>query len=207
MFMDCGEDRSLQTLDARGVLSNNGREKTMARIAALQIDDAPEASKPVLKKIESAFGRVPNIFATLAHSPTALKALMGLFSSLEEGDLAGKAHEAIALRVGQKHGCRYCTAAHTAKAISVGAEAEEAIGFRKGQSNESKIQAVLTLAEAMVDNRGQLSDVHIQAAKDAGISEAELLETVAIVACNTFTNYVNTLAQTEVDFPAVPEVK
>jgi len=180
----------------------------MPRIDPIQIEDAPEASKAVLEQIKSSFGRVPNIFATLAHSPAALKALMGLFSALnEEGTLSGKAHEAIALRVGQKHGCKYCIAVHTAKAISVGADAEEAIGFRTGRSNEPKIQAVITLAETMVDNRGQLSDEDIQAAKDAGISNAELLETVAIVACNTFTNYVNALANTEVDFPAAPVIE
>ena len=179
----------------------------MPRINPVQIDDAPEASKAILEQIKSAFGRVPNIFATLAHSPAALNALTGLFSALEQGALAGKAHEAIALRVSQKHGCKYCSAANTAKAMSVGAEAKEAIGFRTGQSDEPKIQAILTLAEAMVDNRGKLSDADIQAAKDAGVSEAELLETVAIVACNTFTNYVNALAETEVDFPAAPVIE
>ena len=179
----------------------------MPRISPVQIEDAPEASKAILEQIKSAFGKVPNIFATLAHSPAALKALTSLFWALEEGELAGKAHEAIALRVGQKHGCKYCTSAHTAKAMSVGAEAKEAIGFRTGLSDDPKIQAVLTLAEAMVDNRGKLSDADVQAAKDAGVSEAELLETVAIVACNTFTNYVNALAETEVDFPAAPVIE
>ena len=179
----------------------------MPRINPVQIEEAPEASKVILEQIKSAFGLVPNIFATLAHSPTALKALTSLFSALEKGSLSGKTHEAIALRVGQKHGCNYCTAAHTAKAMFVGAKPEEAIGFRTGKSDEPKIQAILTLTEAMVDNRGQLSDADIQAAKDAGVSEAELLEIVAIVACNTFTNYVNALAQTEVDFPAAPEIK
>ena len=179
----------------------------MPRIDPVQIEDAPEASKAVLEQIKSAFDFVPNIFGTMAHSPASLKALMGLFSALDEGDLSGKTQEAIALRVDQKHCSKYCTAAHTAKAISVGADADEAIGFRTGRSDEPKIQALLTLAETMVDNRGQLSDGDIQAAKDAGVSDAELLETVAIVACNTFTNYVNALANTEVDFPAAPVIE
>ena len=179
----------------------------MSRIDPLQIEDAPKASKGALKQIKFAFGRVPNIFATLAHSPAALKALMGLFTALNESSLSSKAQEAIALRVGQKHGCKYCTAAHTAKAMFVGADAEEAIGFRTGQSKDPKTQALLTLAEKMVDNRGQLSDADIQAAKDAGLSDAELLDTVAIVAANTFTNYVNALAKTDVDFPAAPDIE
>ena len=178
----------------------------MPRIDPVTIDNAPEASRPVMEQIKANFGRVPNIFASLAHSPAALKTLMGMFGALEEGALAGKAHEAIALRIGQFHGCKYCTAAHSAKAKMAGATPEEAIGFRKGQSDDPKIQALLTLAETMVDNRGRLDDREVQAARDAGLSDAELLETVAIVACNTMTNYINALVLTEVDFPAVPEI-
>ena len=179
----------------------------MPRIDPLTIDDAPEGSKPVLEKIKANFGVVPNIFATLAHSPVALKTLTGIFAALEPGDLSGKPHEAIALRIGQMHGCRYCTAAHTAKARKAGASDEEAIAFRKGQSDDPKIQAVLTLAETMDTNRGQLSDQDVQAARDAGLTDAELLEIAAIVACNTYTNYVNALVQTEVDFPVAPPIE
>ncbi len=178
----------------------------MPRIDPVTIDTAPEGSKGVLEQIKSKFGRTSNIFATLAKSPAALKALMGLFGALEEGALAGEAHEAIALRVGEIHGCRYCTAAHTAGAKMAGASGDAAIGFRKGRSGDARIQALLTLAGTMVDSRGRLTDADVQAAKDAGVSEAEMLETVAIVACNTFTNYLNALAQTEVDFPAAPEI-
>ena len=178
----------------------------MPRIEPLTIDEAPEAAKAVMEQIKSKFGRVPNIFATLAHSPAAFKAIIGIFSALEEGDLSGKAQEALALRIGEIHGCQYCTAAHTAKAESIGATAEETIALRKGKSDDPKIQGLLTLAETMVSNRGQLDDQALQAARATGLSDAELLETVAIVACNTFTNYVNALAQTVVDFPPAPAI-
>lgn len=178
----------------------------MPRINPVTVENAPEASRPVMEQLKANFGRVPNIFATLAHSPAALKALTGIFAALEEGALSGKAHEAIALRIGEFHGCKYCTAAHSVKAKMAGATAEETIAFRKGQSDDPKIQALLTLAGAMADNRGRLDDADVQAARDAGLSDAELLETVAIVACNTYTNYVNALVLTEVDFPAAPAI-
>lgn len=178
----------------------------MPRISPLTIDSAPEASRPVLEQIKAQFGRVPNIFASLAHSPTVLKALAGIFGTLEEGALSGKAHEAIALLIGQYHGCEYCTAAHTAKAKMAGATPEEAIGFRKGRSDDARIQALLAFAGKMLDNRGRLDEADVQAARDAGLTDAELLETVAIVACNTFTNYVNALVLTELDFPAAPDI-
>lgn len=179
----------------------------MPRINPVSIDDAPEAARPVMQQVKENFGRVSNIFATLAHSPAALKALMGTFAALGEGSLDGKPHEAIALRIGEIHGCRYCTAAHTAKAKAAGATQEETVAFRKGQSADPKIQAVLTLAEVMVRNRGKLGDEDVRAARDAGVTDAELLEVVAIVACNTFTNYVNALVLTEVDFPPAPALE
>ena len=178
----------------------------MQRIPTVDIDGAPEASKPILEQIKAKFGRVPNIFASTAHSPAALRALMGMFASLEKGALAGKAHEAIALRMGEIHGCRYCTAAHTAKAKMLGASVEETIAFRKGQVDDPKVKGLLDLATAMVEKRGQVSDEEVQAARNSGLSDAEMLEALAIVVLNTFTNYVNALVKTDVDFPAAPPV-
>ena len=179
----------------------------MPRIDTVSIEAAPEASKPILENIKSAFGKVPNIFGSVAHSPAALKALMGMFGALDEGSLAGKAHEAIALRVGQTHHCNYCLAAHSGKAKMAGASEEETLAFRKGTSDDAMIQAILKLVDAVVAKRGELTDADVKAARDAGITDAQLLEIVAIVVCNTFTNYINHLVQTEVDFPAAPALK
>ena len=178
----------------------------MPRIEPMKMEDAPEASQPTMEHLKANFGKVPNIFATLAHSPAALKALTGIFGALEDGALAGKCHEAIALRIGEMHGCRYCTAAHTAKAKMAGATVEETIAFRKGNSDDPKIQAAITLAETMVNQRGTLSDDDVQAARSAGLSDAELLELAAIVACNTYTNYINALVLTDVDFPVATAI-
>lgn len=176
------------------------------RIPTVDLNNPPEAAKPVLEGIKGKYGKVPNIFASIAHSPASLKAIMGMFGALAEGELNGVPHEAIALRVGQMHGCKYCTAAHTAKAKMAGASDEDALGFRKGEASDPKIQALVTLAQTMVENRGQLDDAAVQAAKDAGISESEMVETVAIVVLNTYTNYINGLVKTDVDFPPAPEL-
>jgi uncharacterized peroxidase-related enzyme len=179
----------------------------MQRITAKTIDNAPEASKPVMEKIKGKFGKVPNIFATLGTSPAALKALMGIFGALEEGTLTGKPHEAIALRVGELNGCKYCTAAHTAKAKMAGATPEEAVDFRKGKSSDAKIQSLIKLAEKLNEKRGNLSDGELAAARGAGLTDAEILETLAIVICNVYTNAINALVKTEVDFPKIPELE
>lgn len=178
----------------------------MQRIEALTLENAPEGAKPVLEGLLKELGRVPNIFASIAHSPTALQAIMGMFDSLEKGELAGKPHEAIALLVGERHGCRYCTAAHTAKAKRFGTSDEEAKGFRQGKSGDPKVQALLDFAAELVENRGQVSDASVEKARSAGLGDGELVEAVAIVVLNTFTNYINALVKTDLDFPAAPEL-
>jgi uncharacterized peroxidase-related enzyme len=178
----------------------------MQRIEALKISNAPEASKPVMEAIKEKMGKVPNIFATLAHSPAALKSLMGIFGSLEEGKFAGKTHEALALRVGQLNGCKYCISAHTAKAKIAGATDDETIAFRKGEADDPKLQKLLDLAELINEKRGDLTDEELSAVREGGISNEEILETLAIVICNIFTNTTNALVQTEVDFPRAPDI-
>ena len=178
----------------------------MQRIPTVSLNSAPEDSKPILKKIKEKYGRVPNIFASVAHSPAALNTLVSMFGALDTGELAGKAHEAIALRVGEIHGCAYCTAAHTAKAKMVGLTADEAVALRKGESADPKLKATLSLATTVVEKRGHVSDAELEAARGSGLSDAEMLETLAIVVLNTFTNYINALVKTKVDFPAAPPI-
>ncbi len=69
------------------------------RIEPTTSDNLPAESAPVLEGVKQKFGMVPNIFATLAHAPAALKMLTGIMEALGAGPLAGKAGEAIALRV------------------------------------------------------------------------------------------------------------
>jgi alkylhydroperoxidase family enzyme len=58
-------------------------------------------------------------------------------------------------------------------------------------------------AVRIVHSRGHVTDADVQAVRRAGFGDAEIMEIVVHVALNTLTNYVNEVAQTEVDFPAV----
>ena len=58
-------------------------------------------------------------------------------------------------------------------------------------------------AAAIVMSRGHVLDREVASVRAAGYSDAEIIEIVLTVALNTFTNYVNEVAQTDVDFPVV----
>jgi alkylhydroperoxidase family enzyme len=53
----------------------------------------------------------------------------------------------------------------------------------------------------LVTRRGGATAADIEAARRASLGDAEIVEIIAAVAINIFTNYVNIAADTEVDFP------
>jgi uncharacterized peroxidase-related enzyme len=148
-------------------------------------------------------GSTPNLFTTAAHSTAALTAMNGFFLALAKGQLGGKIGERIAIAVAQANGCEYCLSAHTALGEMHGVDAAELAAARHGASGDAKAQAAITLALDIVDNRGRVSNGALANARAAGLSDGEVVETVAHVALNVFTNYLNNLAGTEVDFPLV----
>lgn len=175
------------------------------RIPLCSKESAPEAAKPLLDVVEGVFGKVIHIMGTTANSPVALKALLQFAGAMGESGLDAKTQEAIALMVGQYHDCGYCLAAHTAKAKMTGAAVEETLSWRKGQDADPKRQAVLDFAKTILEQRGHVSDEAFAAATAAKITDPEKLEVLAFVVLNIFTNYINHLCRTDVDFPAAPE--
>ena len=67
--------------------------------------------------------------------------------------------------------------------------------------------AIVTLALQINENRGWITDEQFKAATDAGVTQTEILETVAVVTLNLLTNYLNHVIGTEVDFPKVDLVE
>ena len=55
----------------------------------------------------------------------------------------------------------------------------------------------------MVRERGHVGDADLQTVRMAGYDDAQIVEIVQHAALNTWTNYINEVAKTEIDFPAV----
>jgi uncharacterized peroxidase-related enzyme len=176
----------------------------MSRIVTLNIDDAPEASRPALNAMRKKMGRIPNIFRVFSNSPAALNGYFGLSNALASGMLDAKTQDRIALAVAELNGCGYCLSAHTYLGKNVSKlDDAEIMANRKGASHDQKADAAVKFAVATVRERGHVSDTDLSAVRDAGFNDAEIVEIVLHVALNTLTNYVNEVAKTDVDFPVV----
>ena len=168
----------------------------------------PAATTPerqvLLTAIHQAFGATPAMFKTVAQSPAALKMMWGAFGALGGGVIPAKLGEQIAVAVADRNACEYCLAAHTALGRKAGASAAEMAAAQAGESADPKTNAALRFALKLVDARGQVDDADVQALRAAGFDDEQVVEILAHVALNLFTNYVNVAFAVPVDFPAVP---
>lgn len=175
----------------------------MSRIAAVDPNTASPAVAPLLQGVQKGLGVLPNLFRVAAQSPAALEALVALFGATGKGGFDARTREAIALAVSEFNACGYCLSAHTALGARAGLSGEAMADARRGEAGDARLAAVLGLARAVVERRGRVGDAALDEARRAGLSDADVVELVANVALTVFTNYLNEVAQTEIDFPVV----
>ncbi|MCP5425348.1 MAG: peroxidase-related enzyme [Gammaproteobacteria bacterium] len=173
----------------------------MSRLSIPTLDDAPEASRTTLDAIQKQLGAVPNLFRLIAISPAALQGFTGFQGALSK-TLDVKTRERIALAVAQVNGCQYCLSAHTYLALNLAKLSAEEIALnRQGASHDGKAHAAVNFAAKVARERGQVTDADVATVRGAGFSDAQIVEIVALVAENSFTNYLNEVAKTDIDFP------
>ncbi|WP_343696625.1 carboxymuconolactone decarboxylase family protein [Flavobacterium sp.] len=176
----------------------------MARLTALNPEEVTGKTKDLFNAVQAKLGVVPNMMRTMGNSPAVLEGYLNFSGALSHGKLSAKTGELIALAVSESNSCDYCLAAHTfigEKLIKADPEVLKAA--RLGNSADAKTEAILQLAKTLIRKYGLVNDEDVNKAKNAGVSDAEIAETIGHVALNVLTNYFNNTANTVIDFPAV----
>lgn len=181
----------------------------MTRIQTFaNIDTAPEGSRPGLEAVSRQLGSVPNLFRVVASSPNALGGLLGLEGAAAKGRLGARTLERIALAVAEVNACGYCLSAHTYIARNlVKLDDAEITAARNGASNDPQAAAAVRFAVQVAQRRGHVDDAQVAAVRAAGFDDGQIVEIVQAVILNTYTNYINEVARTEIDFPAVEPLR
>lgn len=176
----------------------------MTRIATpATIDAAPEAARPLLAAVNQQIGSVPNLFRLVANSPAALEGYLGMSGALAKGRLPAATRERIALAIAQVNGCSYCLAAHSYLGHHRAKLSDAEIAAnRNGRSTDLQADAAVRFATRVATQRGHVADADVAAVRTAGYDDGQIVEIVQHVALNTWTNYINEVAQTVIDFPA-----
>ena len=168
------------------------------------IEASPEASRSSLEAVAKSLGSVPNLFRLVGNSPAALQGYLSLSTAASASKLGARTQERIALAVAEINGCDYCLSAHSYLGRNLAKlDDAEITANRNGSSNDIRAAAAVRFATQVVNARGHISHGELDAVKSAGYSDAEIVDIVLAVALNTFTNYINEVAKTEIDFPLV----
>jgi len=175
----------------------------MPRSTALKPEQVPADSKPTLDAITKSIGFTPNMMAIFAQSPIAFNSWATLLGSLSK-TLDVKTRDSIGLAVSEVNGCNYCLTIHSYTAEHLAKlPADEIILARKGHASDPKRDAAVRFARKVIETRGQIGEADLQAVRDAGYTDANIIEIVALVAMYSLTNFFNNVFDPEKDFPAV----
>jgi uncharacterized peroxidase-related enzyme len=171
------------------------------RIPPINPELASLAIGRLFTEIGAKFALVPSLFRVLANGPVALEGFMSLGAALAGGALDEKTREQLALAIAESNLCAYCLSAHTTVAAKIGLTQVEIDDAIRASAADARTDAILKLARSIVVQRGELSDRDLALARAGGLSDGEIVETVANVALNIFENYMSHVAKLPIDFP------
>ncbi|CAH8281922.1 putative peroxidase-related enzyme [Mariniflexile fucanivorans] len=169
-------------------------------------EDVSSNNQAIFDNLKKAVGFVPNIYATVAYSETALGNYLPFESA--KSSLSNKEKEVINLITSQVNGCRYCQSAHTAIGKLNGFTDEQVLELRQGfYSSDKKYDALVKTAKQITLNNGKVDDATLETFFNTGYTKGSLVDIILAVNAVSVTNYIHNLTQVEIDFPIVPELE
>lgn len=175
----------------------------MSRINVVTHANANTEQKVLLDAIQAQLGMVPNFLKVFANSPVALRAFLGLHGVANDGSLEPQTRERIALALAQQNACEYCLSAHSAIGAKAGLNGAEIRANRDGSSQDAKAAIAVKLARSLAEHKGEISTAEILEARNAGYSDADIVEIITHVGMNILTNILGKASRVEIDFPKV----
>lgn len=161
------------------------------------------ANRALFDSLQKQLGMVPNLYATLAHSETALGNYLSLQNA--KSSINGKAREVVNLVVSQVNRCEYCLAAHTVIGGMVGFNPEQIIEIRQGRASfDAKLDALARLVQNIALERGHADPALVDAFLAAGWTPGHLVDAIVVIGDKTVTNYLHGSTRVPVDFPLAP---
>ena len=175
----------------------------MSRLFQINVNEATGAAADLFAAIKKAAGRVPNAYATIGtHSPAALGATLANDAILAKSSLDKADVEAIKLAVSELAGCDYCAAAHTVVGKMVGLTQTETQQIRAGEATgNDKRDALVRFVRYVAGSTGTIDAARLNEVREAGYSEAQVIDALFAMSVINFTNIVNRVNDTTLDFP------
>lgn len=172
----------------------------MTQFETYTLQTVPEEGRPILEKVDKAYGFVPNLMGKMIEAPALAKAYLDIGETFSETSLSPVEQQVVLLTVSRHNKCEYCVSAHSVIA-DMGKVPEDVIDALRDDNPiaDEKLEALRKFTLAVVDKQGWLAEADLDAFFDAGYGRQQVLEVLVGVAMKTMSNYVNHIAGTELD--------
>ena len=168
-------------------------------------DAVSEDNKSLFDKLQAGIGFIPNLYATFAHSESALGDYLRLPG--RKTSLSLKENEIVNLVVSQVNDCRYCLAAHTLLALKAGFTELQTIAIRRGSFPDgSKLDALVRFSRSVAEHRGKVNEEDRALIFDAGYTEGNVVDIIVLIGDKIITNYLHNVTEVPLDFPEAPTI-
>ena len=154
---------------------------------------APELQK-TFDALAARAGKVPNIFAAMAHRPEVLNTFLPLYKAIvNQGTVEAKYKELAYLRASMVNGCEYCTKAHVASSKRAGVTAEQ-VGalpfFGRSPLFDEKEKATILYADRMTRGAAGIRAPELEELRKF-YDEGQIVELTLVICVANFTNRFN----------------
>jgi len=175
----------------------------MPRLHTVEMSEAKGRAAELLASVKATVGKVPNSYVGIcANSPVALEAVLSLESSLKKSSLTARDIEVVKLVVSETTGCDYCLAAHTLLSKKLGLSREAILALRRGRSSgDARNDALAKFVLHLLTTSGTIQANVVAEIKQAGVTDAQIVDVTMAVASISLTNLFNRINDTTLDFP------
>ena len=168
-------------------------------------EEVSPTNQAIFDNLKKGLGMVPNLYATFAHSETALATYMAFQNA--KSSVSGKAREVVNLVVSQVNECPYCLAAHTMLGKMSGFTDAQILEIRHGLASfDAKFDALARLTKGVTQSRGHVDQALVGAFFAAGWTKENLVDVIVLIGDKTVSNYLHSTTKIPVDFPAAPKL-
>ena len=169
----------------------------MARIAPIDIDQAPARARALLDEYADRAGDPGPMIRTMAKAPAVLRGYLDLNRAMKRSHLDRRVTERIALAAQEWIGCDYCVAAHTAAAQKLGLSDRDIALARQGTATDPAIASIVAFGQQVIAAPAEITDADLERLRTHGYTDERIAEVVGIVSLMLLTGAFNLVAGIE----------
>jgi alkylhydroperoxidase family enzyme len=174
----------------------------MKPFANFNVEQLPPSAKPVLDKVRSAFGFLPNLTVVMALSPSSLNGLLDNLHTFSQTSLSPAEQWLVLLTSSVAHVVPYSVAVDTVMGRNAGLPEAVIEAVRQNKAiDDKRLEALRQFVLSFSSHDGVVPDNVMKNFEAEGWTKAQMIEVMFGLAAKDFVYRVQRLANAPLDGP------